>query len=59
MTPADLFDAAITAARSSPNQVRKVGAVLLPGDGGPPSRPAIPFPRVWPTPGSAISATDG
>jgi len=34
MTPADLFDAAITAARSSPNQVRKVGAVLLPGDGG-------------------------
>ncbi len=34
MTPADLFDAAITAARGSPNQVRKVGAVLLPGDGG-------------------------
>ena len=34
MTPADLFDAAITAARGSPNQVRKVGAVLLPDDGG-------------------------
>lgn len=34
MAQTDLFDAAIAAARGSPNQVRRVGAVLLPDDGG-------------------------
>ncbi len=35
MTPDTMFDAAIVAARNSPNRVRKVGAVLQPSDGGP------------------------
>lgn len=34
MAPSELFDAAIRVARNSPNQVRRVGAVLLPADGG-------------------------
>lgn len=34
MAPSELFDAAISVARSSPNQVRRVGAVLQPADGG-------------------------
>lgn len=44
MAPADLFDTAIAAARASPNQVRKVGAVLLPADGGAPITTCNTFP---------------
>lgn len=39
-----LLDQAIDAARHSPNQVRKVGAVLLPHDGG----PAVPACNTFP-----------
>jgi len=39
-----LFDAAIIAARRSPNQVRRVGAVLLPADGVAPIASCNTFP---------------
>ncbi len=40
-----LLDQAIAAARHSPNRVRHVGAVLQPGDGGPPLRSCNTFPQ--------------
>jgi len=40
----NLLDQAIAVARHSPNQVRKVGAVLLPRDGGPPLQSCNTFP---------------
>lgn len=44
MTHDEMFDAAIAVARESPNRVRKVGAVLLPQNGGPPLRACNTFP---------------
>jgi dCMP deaminase len=44
MTDEDLFAAAIAAAPRSPNQVRKVGAVLLPADGTAPIARCNTFP---------------
>lgn len=40
-----LIDNAIAAARSSPNRVRRVGAVLLPRDGGPPLSACNTYPQ--------------
>lgn len=40
-----LLDAAIAAARRSPNRVRHVGAVLQPADGGPPLHACNTFPQ--------------
>ena len=45
MTTDDLLDRAILAARHSPNQVRKVGAVLLPTDGKPAINACNTYPR--------------
>ena len=40
-----LLDQAILAARHSPNQIRKVGAVLLPAEGGPAISACNTYPR--------------
>jgi len=45
MTPDDLMDAAIVAARQSPNRVRRVGAVLVPANGATPVLACNTYPR--------------